>query len=336
MSSISKTIRTITLEEHYSTRTFMQDQMRGLPAQAGQSDPQALASHAKLVERLCDLGQNRIAEMDEACIDMQVLSLSTPGVQQLEGAEAVKAAQDSNDHLADSVRHYPTRLSGFASLPTSVPGKAADELERAVKEYGFKGAVINGHSQGRYLDDKFFWPILERAESLKVPIYLHPAPPPETVTRSYYVGNFAQEVTALLSTAGWGWHIETAVHVLRLILSGAFDKYPGLQLVIGHLGEALPFMLPRIESAIPVRTTKLNHPLGDYLRENIHYTFSGFNYLPAFLDLLLQVGVDRIMFSVDYPFGSMTQARSFLEQLPVSPADRDRIAHRNAERLLRL
>lgn len=205
-----------------------------------------------------------------------------------------------------------------------------------VRKHGFKGALINGHTRGRYLDDKFFRPILERAEALQVTLYLHPTPPPQPVIEASYAGNYAPEVTALLATAAWGWHIETAIHVLRLILSGAFDRYPGLQLVIGHLGEALPFMLPRIDLGLPPQVTKLDRPIGAYLRENLQYIFSGFNYIPAFLDLLLQVGVDRIMFSADYPYGSMALARTFLDQLPVSTADKHRIAHGNAERLLRL
>jgi uncharacterized protein len=156
------------------------------------------------------------------------------------------------------------------------------------------------------------------------------------VIEASYVGNFAPGVTVGLATAAWGWHIDTANHVLRLILSGAFDRYPRLQLIIGHLGEGLPFMLPRIELALPTEMTKLERPIGAYLRENLYYTFGGFNYLPTFLDLLLQVGVDRIMFSADYPYASMARARAFLDQLPVSPADKARISHGNAERLLQL
>jgi predicted TIM-barrel fold metal-dependent hydrolase len=274
--------------------------------------------------------------MDTADIDMQVLSLTSPGVEQLEAPEAVKLARESNDILADAVRSHPTRFAGFSTLPTPAPEKAAEELERTIHHYGFKGAAINGHIRGRYLDDKFFWPILERAEALHVPIYLHPTRPPRSVVEAYYIGNFSPEVSASLASSAWGWHIETAIHVLRLILGGAFDKYPNLQIVIGHLGEALPFMLPRLDQRLPKEATKLERPLGTYLRENIHYTVSGFNFLPAFLDLLLQVGVDRIMFSADYPYGSMSQARNFLDNLPLSPADKERIAHGNAEHLLHM
>jgi predicted TIM-barrel fold metal-dependent hydrolase len=273
--------------------------------------------------------------MDAAGIDVQVLSLTSPGVEQLDATEAVALARQANDHLADAVRRHPNRFAGFAAVPTAAPDTAADELERMVREHGFKGALINGHTRGRYLDDKFFWPILERAEALQVPLYLHPTPPPRPVVEASYAG-FTPEVTARLASGSWGWHIETAIHVIRLILGGAFDRYPSLQLVIGHLGETLPFMLPRIDLTLPTDVTKLDRPMGSYLRENVHYTFSGFNWTPAFLDLLLQVGVDRIMFSADYPYASMTLARTFLDQLPVSPADRDRIAHGNAERLLRM
>jgi uncharacterized protein len=331
-------MRTIALEEHYATEAFMEGPGRGIKAQAeaARDHPRVAAGFAKLVEGLRDIGEGRIAEMDAAGIDVQVLSLTSPGVEQLEASEAVALAREANDHLAEAVRHHPNRFAGFAALPTAAPEAAADELERRVREHGFVGALINGHTRGRYLDDTYFWPILERAEALGTPIYLHPTPPPRAVVEASYVGNYAPGVTGLLATAAWGWHIETATHVLRLVLGGAFDRYPGLQLVIGHLGECLPFMLPRLEMALPEEATKLHRSVGDYLRENIHYTFGGFNWRPAFLDLLLQVGAGRIMFSTDHPYASMTQARAFLDQLPVSSADREQISHSNAERLLRL
>lgn len=329
-------MRTITLEEHFATPAFMDGPGRRLKeqAQTARAHPHVAGGWAQIVEQLCDLGEGRIAEMDAAGIDMQVLSLTSPGVEQLGAGDAVAIARDANTALAEAVRRYPTRFAGFATLPTAAPDIAADELTRMVEEYGFKGAAINGHIGERYLDDEFFWPILARAEALQVPIYLHPAPPLPAVIKTLYTGNFAPEVSYLLANAGWGWHIETAIHVLRLILSGAFDRYPRLQLVIGHLGEALPFMLQRLDHSLPAQVTKLQRPISGYLRENVHYTFSGFNFLPTFLDLLLQVGAERIMFSADYPFGSMAAARAFLAGLPVSPADKDRIAHGNAERLL--
>ena len=323
-------MRTITLEEHFAGPGFLDGPGRGLKEQALKFGGPA----AKLLEQLCELGDKRIAEMDSAHIDMQVLSLTSPGAEQLDGAEAPAFARETNDFLADALRSHPTRLAGFAALPTADPNAAAAELERTSRDYGFKGALVNGHIQGRYLDDKFFWPIFERAEALNVPIYLHPTQPPKPVIEASY-GGFAPIVTDMLSGAGWGWHIETAIHVIRIILGGTFDRHPRLQLVVGHMGEALPFMLQRLD-VMPMAMTKLNRPISSYLRENLHYTFSGFNFMPTFLDLLLQVGVDRILFSADYPYASMVQARAFLDQLPISTADRERIAHGNAERLLKL
>lgn len=324
------TMRTITLEEHFASPKFLDGPGRELKEKALKFRGPA----ATLLEQLCDLGDKRIAEMDAAHIDMQILSLTSPGTEQLEVAEAKAFAREANDYLADAVRSHPTRFGGFATLPTADPSAAAAELERTIRDYGFKGAVINGHVQGRYLDDKFFWPIFERAEALHVPIYLHPTPPPKPVIEASY-GGFAPIVTDLFAGPGWGWHIETAIHVIRIILGGTFDRHPGLQLVVGHMGETLPFMLQRLD-VMPMAMTKLGRPISSYLRENIHYTFSGFNFTPTFLDLLLQVGVDRIMFSADYPYSSMSQARAFLDQLPVGSADRERIAHGNAERLLGL
>jgi predicted TIM-barrel fold metal-dependent hydrolase len=286
-------------------------------------------------EQLQDIGDKRIAEMDAAGIDMQVLSLNSPGVEQAEAAEQLSIAVESNDFLAEAVKKHPSRFAAFAILPTAVPDKAAEELERRVRQQGFKGALINGHTRGRYLDDKFFWPILERAEALNVPIYLHPTVPPKAVVEASF-GGFSPSVTAMLTGGAWGWHIETATHLIRMILGGVFDRYPKLQVAVGHLGEGIPFMLPRLNRNLPKEVTNLHRPIAAYLRENVHYTFGGFNFPATFLNLLLEVGVGRIMFSVDYPYGSMAEARAFLQHLPVSEADRERIAHGNAEKLLGL
>jgi uncharacterized protein len=331
-------MRTIALEEHFATEGFMGGpgrELRALAASA-KAHPKVAAGYARLVEGLCDLGEGRVAAMDDAGVNVQVLSLTSPGVEQLDAPEAVAIAREANDVLAEAARRRPDRLAGFAALPTPAPEDAAEELERTVLGNGFVGAMINGHSRGRYLDDPFFRPVLERAETLGVPIYLHPTPPPRAVVEASYAGNFAPGVKEGLSAAAWGWHVETATHVLRLILGGTFDRFPGLQIVVGHMGEGLPFFLPRLELALPEVLTKLERPVGDYLRGNVHYTFGGFNWTQAFLDLLLQVGAERVMFSADHPYAPMGEARAFLDGLPVCPADRERIAHGNAERLLGL
>jgi uncharacterized protein len=323
-------MRTITLEEHFATPGFFDGPGRELKNRAEKVG----GRYANLIARLCDVGAKRLAEMDAAGIDMQVLSLTAPGVEQLDAAEAVALAREANDYVADAVKNHPSRFAAFAAVPTPAPGQAAAELERRVRA-GFKGAAINGHNRGRYLDDKFYWPLLECAQALDVPIYLHPTPPPPAVLDTYY-GGFAPLLSEMLAGGAWGWHIETAVHVIRLISGGVFDRFPKLQIVIGHMGEGLPFMFQRLD-IIPPAVTGLQRQFKDYLRDNVHYTFSGFNFPPAFLDLLLELGgVDRLMFSADHPYQSMPAARAFLEQIPVSAADKERIAHGNAEKLLRL
>jgi predicted TIM-barrel fold metal-dependent hydrolase len=324
-------MRTITLEEHFATPAFFDGPGRELKNRAEQVG----GRYANLIARLCDIGDKRLAEMDEAGIDMQVLSLSAPGVEQMDAANAVALARETNDYLADAVKKNPARFAGFAAVPTPAPDKAAEELERRIRRDGFKGAVINGHNRGRYLDDKFYWPVLECAEALNAPIYLHPTPPPQPVLDTYY-GGFAPMMTEMLAGGAWGWHIETAVHVLRLISGGVFDRFPRLQIVIGHMGEGLPFMFQRFD-IVPPAVTGLKRSFKAYLRENVHYTLSGFNFGPTFLDLLLELGgVDRIMFSADHPYQSMKWAHAFLEQIPVSAEDRARIAHGNAEKLFGL
>jgi uncharacterized protein len=324
-------MRTITLEEHYATPGFLNGPGRGFWERAARAG----GPMSQVLERVRDVDAKRIAEMDAAGIDVQVLSLNSPGVEQLDAADAIAMARDANDFAAEAAKRHPTRFSAFAAVPVSAPDKAAAELERTVRDYGFKGALINGHHRGRYLDDPFFSPVLASAQALAVPIYIHPTQPPQPVVDALYSG-FSPDVSFMFANAGWGWHIETAVHVLRMILGGVFDRFPKLQVIVGHMGEGLPFMQSRTDAILSTAVTGLQRPVGAYLRENVHYTFSGFNFLPNFLQLLLQVGVDRIMFSADYPYQSMAQARAFLDQLPVSTADRERIAHSNAERLLRL
>jgi predicted TIM-barrel fold metal-dependent hydrolase len=323
-------LRTICLEEHFVSPAFLAGPGAMFMQQLRGRGPSVLG----MAERLQDIGEGRIAEMNAAGIDVQVLSLNAPGVEQADAPVQLSVAIESNDLVAEATKKHPTRFAAFASLPVAVPDKAAEELERRVRQ-GFKGTMINGHTRGRYLDDPFFSPILERAEALGVPIYLHPTPPPQAVVAAQFTG-FSPAVNTVFASAGWGWHIETSVHVLRMILGGVFDRFPRLQIVIGHLGEGLPFMLPRLNRVFTTELTSLQRPVGAYLRENVHYTFGGFNFAATFANLLQEVGVSRIMFSADYPWGSMSEARAFLDQLPVSDADRAQIAHGNAEKLLRL
>jgi predicted TIM-barrel fold metal-dependent hydrolase len=314
------------MEEHYFSPAFIAGPGKGLKNSV---NPYIV----KTFEMACDIGAGRLSLMDQAGIDVEILSHG-PGIEQVDVKDQVPLVRDTNDYLRDAIAKNPTRFYGFASMCTAAPDKAAQELERMMKA-GFKGAFINGHTRGRYLDDKFFWPMLEAAQSLNTPIYLHPTPPPKAVVDTYFAG-FSPTVSDMFSTAGWGWHIETGVHVMRMALGGVFDQFPKLQIVVGHMGEALPFMLPRMDDMLPPPMTKLKQPISVYLRQNVHYTFSGFNYSQNFMNLLHQVGVDRIMFSVDHPYAPMLQARMFLENLPIAPQAREAIAHGNAERLFRM
>jgi predicted TIM-barrel fold metal-dependent hydrolase len=321
-------MRTITLEEHYVSPAFAAGPAKLIKALI---NPSTVTDWWAMVQ---DVGPSRLAAMDEADIDVQILS-HFPGIEQLEAKEQVPMVRDTNDFLLETVAKYPARYGGFASLCTAAPDQAAKELERMMQA-GCKGAIINGHSRARYLDDKFFWPILEAAQHLNAPIYLHPTQPPQAVIDVYYAG-FSPELVFLFSRGGWGWHIETGVHASRMILGGVFDQFPKLQIILGHMGEALPFMMPRMDSTMGPDITKLKQPISAYLRQNFHYTFSAFNYTQNFFDLMTQMGVeDRIMFSADYPFGSMMEARLFLDSLPISPSDRELIAHGNAERLFKM
>ncbi len=211
MSEETATMRIITLEEHFATPGFLDGPGQDLKNAALKFEGRA----TRLIEQLTDIADKRIAAMDAAGIDMQVLSLTSPGTEQLDAPDAVALSREVNDFLAAGVKKNPKRFAGFATLPTAAPDKAAAELESRMKSGGFVGAVINGHNRGRYLDDKFFWPILECAEALNAPIHIHPTRPPQAVVDAYYSG-FSPLLDDMFASPGWGWHIETAVHVIRL------------------------------------------------------------------------------------------------------------------------
>jgi hypothetical protein len=285
--------------------------------------------------QLADLGPDRIAGMDASGITMQVLSFSGPGADLLEPAESIRFARDSNDGLARRIAERPDRYAGFAALPMTAPDAAADELERAVGELGFRGAMVNGTTEGRFLDDPVFAPILARAERLGVPLYIHPHLPPEPVRHAYYDG-LPGNAGFLLSMAGWGWHAETAMHVLRLVLAGTLERHRGLRLIIGHMGEMLPMMLARCDAILGQEAKGLRRGVAQTILDQVHITTSGIFTLPPLLAALTTFGAERIIFSIDYPYSPNRMGRDFLDKLPLSPDDIVRIAHGNADRLLRL
>jgi predicted TIM-barrel fold metal-dependent hydrolase len=322
-------MRTIALEEHISTPEFLEATAKVLHVDSVVDFWKA--NRAKLL----DVGKDRIAEMDAAGIDLQVLSLSGHGMDRLDPATATALACDTNDQLARAVKAHPDRFASFATLALKEPGKAAYEFERSVRQLGFKGALVNGTSDGLFLDHPRFTPLFEAAQALDVPIYLHPGPPTEIVKDAYY-GGLSGNLGFLLSTAGWGWHVETGMHCLRLIVSGLFDRFPKLRIVVGHMGEALPYYIVRADAFLAESTKQLQRRVLDYFHEHFYITTSGCFSLPPFVCAFEVAGVDRILFSVDYPFSPNALGRAFLDALPVSPEEMAKITHGNAERLLKV
>ena len=328
-------MRIVTLEEHFN----IPDLGTRIPAEAvaAWGWPMEFPAHMRRDEALADVSAGRLADMDAAGISVQVVSTVGPGADLLESDAAVAFARETNDRLASAVSRYPDRLAGFAHLPMSAPFAAADELERAVRALGFRGAMVHGMSKGRrFLDHPSFEPLLARAEALGAPIYLHPGLPPPAVREAYFE-DLPEHVGFQLATAGWGWHAETALHVLRLTLSGVLDRYRGLKLIVGHMGEGLPSMMARVDKVFtPLTSRYLSRSVSQTLLDQLWITTSGFFDLPSFMAALLSFGPDRILFSVDYPFAPNAIARPYLEGLPLSPVDRAKIAHGNADALLGL
>ncbi len=315
----------IALEEHFAWE----------PASADNVVATWLRSNNPVAyERLYDRGPLRLEQMDAAGIDFQILSLFDPGVQdERDVARAIDLARRANDDLAETVCGNPNRFGGFATLATQDPDATATELERAATDLGLVGALINGHCQGRYLDDPAYEGLFARAEELAVPIYLHPTTPHPAVVQAW----FAPYVADGLHLASWGFAAETGTHVLRLIYSGLFEKFPRLQMIIGHLGEMLPFAAHRLDRYYGLGGGGSGRGLqrlpSEYLRSNFHVTTSGNFCSPAFACTLDVIGADRVMFSVDYPMDDNQAGAQFLASYPMDEAARRKVSSENAIRL---
>jgi 2,3-dihydroxybenzoate decarboxylase len=285
----------------------------------------------ELEKRLYDLGEVRIKEMDEAGIDIQVLSHGAPGGQKLPDDIAIELAHGVNDRLHAAIKLHPTRFAGFAMVPTNDPRKGADELERCITKLGFKGAMLHGLANGVFLDDKRFWPIYERAEALDVPVYFHPSFPQQAVIDAYYK-EYVESVPTILS-AGWGFTVETATTALRLVLSGLFQHCPKLKVILGHLGEGIPFLMARMDEALS-RQAKVDFRAT--FSSHFSVTTSGFFSNPALLCCVQELGIDRILFSVDWPFVKNTVATNWVKTVPLCHEDQVKLLSGNAKRLLKM
>jgi 2,3-dihydroxybenzoate decarboxylase len=310
----------IAIEEHYSDPEVMQYAKEPRPAQ--------------MAKKLEDLGEIRLKEMDEAGVDMQVISHGAPALQRLDKDVAVALAPKVNDRLHAAVQANPKRFQAFAALATQDPKAAADELERCVNTLGFKGAMLHGLSHdGRFLDEKDFWPIYERAAALDVPVYMHPAAPSPIVVDAYYK-TYAKEYPHLLS-AGWGYTVETATQGLRMVLSGVFDSYPGLKVILGHFGEGLPFLMWRIDSALS-RPGNKGGSFRKIFCDHFYITTSGNFSDPALVCTMMELGIDRILFAIDWPFVANPPGVEWAKRVPLCEEDRVKLLGGNAKRLLKL
>lgn len=311
----------IALEEHYLDQELVAHF-------AGESN-----HNIEISKRLYDLGELRLKEMDEAGIDVQVLSHGAPSGQRLPKDIAVDLTRRANDRLHAAIDENPKRFAGFAMLPTSDPAAAAGELERTVDKLGFKGAMISGLANGQFVDDKRFWAIFACAEKLDVPIYLHPSTPHPAVIDAYYK-DYIEDFPKLASPA-WGYTVEAATQAIRMVLSGVFDAYPRLKIILGHLGETLPFLVWRVDQSLS-RPGQKRMSFRDVFCNNFYITTSGNFSNPALLCCVMEMGIDRIMFGVDWPHVKNLLATRWMETVPLCDEDKVKILSGNAKRLLRM
>ncbi|RAL15393.1 uncharacterized protein BO97DRAFT_440806 [Aspergillus homomorphus CBS 101889] len=312
----------ITLEEHYSSRK--------MSAASPEAQAQYAAFPPHIRNKLESLGDERIQDLDKGNVSLQILSHGP-------GDIAAPLCTAVNDDLAAAVSQHPTRLAGFAMLPMSEPLAAATELERCVKELGFVGALIENHTGGKYYDDERFWPVFEKAQELDVPLYIHPTFATDPMME-YYKGNYDDSVALALSAYGWAWHTETALHILRLYAGGVFDRYPKLKIVIGHMGEMLPFQLDRVFT-VSARFGK-ERSFQEVWRNNIWVTTSGMFSLTPLACLLKTTSIEHVLYSVDYPFSTNERGLDFFKEIEksglIAGEDLELFAYRNAEKLLRV
>ena len=315
-------VRKIALEEHFLC-PGLEDYWKPT---VGDVDPKILS---QVLARLSDFGEMRLSVMDKAGIERAVLALAGPGVQaERDTATACRKARAANDFLAQEIRKRPARYGGFAHLAMQDAAAAADELERSIRELGLSGAMINGHTNGQYLDHPSLYPFWERAQELHAPIYIHPADP---VTPSP-----ALEGHKALRRATWEWGFETGSHALRLVFGGHFDRFPGAKIILGHLGETLPYLLWRFDSRARLYGVKLAKPPSQYIKENILVTTSGMCSVEPLNCALGALGRHRVMFAADYPFEQAEEAAHFIDGVAIDQTVRNDICYNTAAQLLRL
>ncbi len=328
-------MRVVALEEHFTVPAVVAKIDKGAIAKRGFKPRKLAPGKANPMELLPEFGEKRFKSLDDAGITVQVLSNSGPGPDLVPGPDGVALAREVNDFLAGVVTKHPKRFAGFAALPMAAPDACGGELRRAVKDLKLVGAMIHGTCEGRFLDHPSYDGLLAAAVELDVPIYIHPSIPTPAVFDAYYAG-LPEGADRVLSTAGWGWHSEVAIHILRMLMAGTFDKHPKLKMVIGHMGEMLPVMLARLDEVSAADVGHLKRLPSATIVEQVWITTSGIFSQPPFIAALQTFGIDRIMFSVDYPFAPDARGRDFLNEVALAPADMAKLCHGNADALLKL
>lgn len=321
-------MKLIAIEEHFLTPAI---RAAWAASTIGQEGTDAF-DRGEIEARLDDLGDGRIALMDEAAVDVQVLSVTTPALHNLEPAESVALARSTNDLVAATIAKYPTRFQGFATLPTAAPAEAAAELERCVQQLGFVGTMLCGRTRDKNLDHPDFLPILETAAKLNVPLFIHPQIPQRAVRDALYSG-FNDQIDTAFACFALGWHYEAGIQFIRLILAGVFDRYPNLQIILGHWGEVVLFYLERLK--VLGYVSKLERPIVEYMQQNLYVTPSGMWSKDYMERTLAVVGPERILFSMDFPYQYRPGGAgvSFLKEAPLTPEQKELFAHGNWERL---
>jgi 2,3-dihydroxybenzoate decarboxylase len=317
----------IAVEEAYITPEIAKLQAAQMPVRFASN------AQANVISSMLDLGEGRIKQMDADGIAMQVCLLGSIALQDVDPVEANELCALANDCLAEAAQRFPGRLAGLAGFAPLDPERAARELERSVKTKGLKGGVINSHSRGEYLDDRKFWPIFEVLQAMDVPLYIHPRDPAPQMAKPLDVPGFK---------VGWSWAVETGTHVIRLIGNGVFDQFPRLRIVIGHMGEGLPFYLDRIdnryywEHEMAGTAPRLKRKPSDYVRENVVVTTSGMNYAPPLLMTIQMLGIDNVLFAADYPFENVRESVAAIDGLNMADSDKRKIYSLNARRVFKL
>lgn len=333
-------MKVITVEEHFESPkiTAAINQLNGKSALPNVSPDMLHYMQTSLPspEEMQDVSKQRIAFMDQYGIDMQILSYGNSSPENLDPKISMDLSRQANDELAQVVATNPNRFGALAVLPVGDPQSAATELKRAVNELGFNGVLLKSHYQDRFFDDPFYFPIFKMASELDVPVYFHPSFIAPAITKHYFESaEWSDVVTGIFSSAGYGWHMDVGIQVMRMVISGIFDKLPNLKLVSGHWGELVPMFLERLDDELTAYSG-LNHPFSYYYRKNVYLTPSGILSKPQLNFALAEMGPEHLIYSIDYPYKQLTNSKTYLENTDLSAEQLELFAHQNAEKIFHL